>query len=222
MIKILSFISFQLILSLWGSVLSTLLAILAVNKYRRESKVEVILIASIEKNFEDFKVSICNNSITPVTLSKYSLAVGVSPKHQTELIDIPFEPNRKLMQSDVLTISLAKREVKFEQIESAFDHYLLPELFINIYTSNKKKYSAKLFIDPQINFMTYPLSYLKSTQFASSYEQSVALCALYNVPLWKNKALVAHPNNLQFWAEGLPSNFDFDDINSWKKFNSEE
>ena len=99
------------ILTIWGAGLSTLLGIITILKFRKESKIKLIIISTIEFPFQQLQISAVNDSSKPATITHFSLGFGSSPNLQTELLKKQVETEKKLSESDRWTATIDREEI---------------------------------------------------------------------------------------------------------------
>ena len=140
----------KFILAIWGAGLSTLLGVLTILKFRKESRIKLLVISTIEVPFTQLQISAVNDGSKTATITHFSIGFGNSPNLLTELYKKPIDPEKKLTDSDRWTTTLDKEEIINSMIGLNLTQKPFHRLWTSIQLSNGKKFWDCVYINPKI------------------------------------------------------------------------
>lgn len=155
----------EFIISVWGAGLSTILGIITVLQYKKQTQIKLSIIGTADKPFEHLRISICNIGTKPVTLTGYHLGIGSDKNNQELLIKDSFEVERKLSESDIYTFVINRDTIQYNYKELQTKQTHFRRLWINITLSSGKSFSDTVYINPEIISKKY---YQKAEQYIAT------------------------------------------------------
>jgi hypothetical protein len=155
----------KFILTIWGAGLSTLLGLLAVIKFRKESRVRLGIIGTIDEPFEHLRISICNLGSKPATIVAYSIGVGPTDKSQEQILKRQLDTEKKLAESDIWTTTVETSTIRSLREEQSIKQVYFQRIWVNAFLSSGKILSNVAFINPKIIHKDY---YDKAEQFIAT------------------------------------------------------
>jgi hypothetical protein len=157
--------SIQFLLSIWGAGLSTLLGILTIVKFRKDNKIKINCISTINEPHDNIRINVCNIRSKPVTIIGYSIGIGGIESEQVEILKVNIENERKLDESDIWTVTIQKSEIIPSFLEKKAPHNYFQVLWANIFISSGEVIRNTIYIDPKIINFDY---FKKAEQFIAT------------------------------------------------------
>ena len=155
----------KLILTIWGAGLSSLLGVLAIIKFKRESKIRVSLISKTDSPFDHIRLSVCNLRSKPATLIAFSIGIGVDKDEQTEILRINLDEEKKLGESDIWTDIVEREQVLSAYLKKDIKQTFFQVLWANILLSTGQFICTPIYINPKIIEENY---YIKAERFVAT------------------------------------------------------
>lgn len=155
----------KFILTIWGAGLSTLLGLIAILKFRKENRIKLLVISTVEFPFNNLQIIVVNDSNKPATITHYSISFGVSSSQLIELLKKPIEMDKKLSESDRWTTTIEKDEIIKSFNELKLTQKSFHRLWISIELSNGKVFRDYVYINPKIIEKGF---YYKAEQFIAT------------------------------------------------------
>ncbi len=147
----------KFILSLWGALLSTLLAVFAFIKFKRESESPLVIEASIndKESIDNWILNLCNTSTTPIVVTSFSIGYGTAKDYQNVLYEE--KTQLTLANSQPCDININKSTV-ISNLSQMIKNKLIKDekalmysrLWINVKLSNRKLIQNVIFIKPEL------------------------------------------------------------------------
>jgi hypothetical protein len=129
-------IDITFILSLWGAIVSTILFILAIVKFRKEIKGKIEIISKFSSDFELLSILIKNPSFRPVTLLSYDILYAANDVYFQIIKSFEFEKSVKVTESDNEKLTFQRSELITSTKENDIEQKYYHTLKIRIYTTN--------------------------------------------------------------------------------------
>lgn len=155
----------QIFLTIWGALLSSILAILTFIKYKKDYGTNIYLIAKSELPFEHLEFSISNKSKRPITLIEYNIGIGNFENSQTLIFLKKINEPLKLNESDIYSEKIKRIEIIDNVKNKNLSSREFQRLWLNIKLSTEKKHSEVIYINPKIIQKEY---YKKAEQFIAT------------------------------------------------------
>jgi hypothetical protein len=155
----------KFILTIWGAGLSTLLGLITILKFRRESQIKLLVISTIEVPFSQIQISAVNDGSKPATITHFSIGFGSSPNLLTELYKKSINPEKKLSDSDRWTTTIDKEEIITSLKHLNITQKPFHRLWASVQLSNGKIFWDYVYINPKIIAKEY---YDKAEQFIAT------------------------------------------------------
>jgi hypothetical protein len=160
-----NFENYEFLMSVWGAGLSSILAILAIVKFRRESRTTLLVLGVVEKPFTQLRVEICNKRAKPASIKEIKIGIGTSKDYQKELVKIKYDRPPKLAESDIF-IENFDRKVLMESLKkNNIDQMYFQRLWISVIVTTGEKMKEPTYIEPSIIAGDY---YIKAQQFIAT------------------------------------------------------
>lgn len=140
----------KLILSIWGASLSTILALLTFIKFQRDSKVNLLMISTVEEPFESLRIEICNKNNKPASLKSLEVGIGPTRSCQTILVEKKLDNLIKLQESEVYIQSLEKSEIQKGIRNKNIVQKQFQRLHITLSITTGQKFHDLVYIDPKL------------------------------------------------------------------------
>ncbi|MBD2716938.1 hypothetical protein KBK19_17975 [Microvirga sp. STR05] len=155
----------NLILSIWGAGLATVLGIIEFIKFRRDHRIKLIIISTVELPFDQLQISIVNDGPKPATITHYSIKFGATFSSSADLIFKQIDVEKKVSESDKWTVVIKSIEIinEFKRLGLAQKPFC--RLWASVQLSNGKTIWDNVYINPQVIGRQY---YEKAEQFIAT------------------------------------------------------
>ena len=153
------------ILTIWGAGLSTLLGIIAVIKFRKESRVRLSVTGLADEPFEHIRITACNMGPKPVTVVGYSLSIGMTRSSSKELFKAVANPEKKLSESDIWSVTIERAFIQSLYKEHKIEQGYFERIWVAVILSTGKPVSNMVYINPKLIEKNY---YDKAEQFIAT------------------------------------------------------
>jgi hypothetical protein len=140
-------------LAIWGAVLSTILAVIAIQNFRKENqnrKLNVSVVGTVDPPFENLKIYAYSNGSKPATIVGYTIGIGRSENGQRQILKYHLTKVRKLDDSDHWSVAVSRSTIQSAYKELKRPQQYFQRLWINVILSTGKTISNPVYIDPKI------------------------------------------------------------------------
>lgn len=146
-------------LTIWGAILSSILAIIKIFEYKSYSKSNLYLVATVHSPFNNISIVGYNKGKKPMSIKSLKIGYGDffegNPYNGKKILQLDEKKSIKLSEGDyyIKEINIHKLNIELHKIISESNYY--KRLYVKLLTITNEEFITMVYIDPSIISFEY-------------------------------------------------------------------